>query len=126
MNISWLPDVKAPHRSRPRRWCPKGVPRRRRGSNRERESSPHARKLLDKTTLVSLPFFSGADHIRRQVYRVDTHGREYWEGQGFPGYVTVAIGTIADPNFPGPTISVQTSLGHSSARYATQAHAKAG
>ena len=36
-------DVKAPHRSRPRRWCPKGVPRRRRGSNRERESSPAKR-----------------------------------------------------------------------------------
>jgi len=29
----------------------------------------------------------------------------YWEGQGFPGYVMVAIGTFADPNFPGPTIS---------------------
>src|SRR4029453_11649653 len=43
MNISWLPDVKAPHRSRPRRWCPKGVPRRRRGSNRERERSPAKR-----------------------------------------------------------------------------------
>ena len=54
----------------------------------------------------------------------------YWEGQSFPGYVAVAIGTFADPNFPGPTISVwedsQTSLGHSPARHATQAHAKAG
>jgi len=30
----------------------------------------------------------------------------YWEGQGFPGYVAIAIGTFADPNFPGPTISV--------------------
>jgi hypothetical protein len=30
----------------------------------------------------------------------------YWEGQGFPGYVAVAIGTFADPNFPAPTISV--------------------
>ena len=29
----------------------------------------------------------------------------YWEGQGFPGYVVVAIGGFADPKFPGPTIS---------------------
>jgi len=36
-------DVKAPHRSRPRRWCPKDVTRRRRGSNRERERSPAKR-----------------------------------------------------------------------------------
>ena len=24
----------------------------------------------------------------------------YWEGEGFPGYVAVAIGNFADPNFP--------------------------
>ena len=30
----------------------------------------------------------------------------YWEGEGFPGYVAVAIGTFADPNFPAPTIAV--------------------
>ena len=28
----------------------------------------------------------------------------YWEGEGFPGYVAVAIGSFADPNFPAPTI----------------------
>jgi hypothetical protein len=28
----------------------------------------------------------------------------YWEGEGFPGYVAVAIGAFADPNFPAPTI----------------------
>src|SRR5262249_35380439 len=27
----------------------------------------------------------------------------YWEGEGFPGYVAVAIGSFADPNFPAPT-----------------------
>ena len=27
-----------------------------------------------------------------------------WEGEGFPGYVAVAIGNFADPNFPAPTI----------------------
>jgi len=30
----------------------------------------------------------------------------YWEGEGFPGYVAVAIGTFADPHFPPPTIAV--------------------
>jgi hypothetical protein len=29
----------------------------------------------------------------------------YWEGHGFPDHVAVAIGTFADPNFPGPAIS---------------------
>jgi hypothetical protein len=30
----------------------------------------------------------------------------YWEGQGFPGLVAVAIGTFADASFPAPTVSV--------------------
>jgi hypothetical protein len=30
----------------------------------------------------------------------------YWEGQGFPGLVAVAIGTFADQTFPAPTVSV--------------------
>jgi len=30
----------------------------------------------------------------------------YWEGEGFPGYVAVAVGNFADPNFPMPTIAV--------------------
>ena len=29
----------------------------------------------------------------------------YWQGQGFPGYVVVAIATFADPKFPAPSIS---------------------
>ena len=33
----------------------------------------------------------------------------YWENEGFPGYVTVAIGNFADPNFPAPTIAVWES-----------------
>ena len=33
----------------------------------------------------------------------------YWESEGFPGYVAVAIGTFADPNFPAPTIAVWES-----------------
>jgi hypothetical protein len=27
----------------------------------------------------------------------------YWEGEGLPGYVAIAIGNFADPNFPAPT-----------------------
>ena len=30
----------------------------------------------------------------------------YWEHDGFPGYVIIAIGNFADPNFPAPTIAV--------------------
>jgi hypothetical protein len=30
----------------------------------------------------------------------------YWESEGFPGYIIVAIGNFADPNFPAPTIAV--------------------
>lgn len=30
----------------------------------------------------------------------------FWENEGFPGHVMVAIGGFADPNFPAPTIAV--------------------
>jgi hypothetical protein len=30
----------------------------------------------------------------------------YWEGQGFPEYIAVAVGNFADPSFPAPTIAV--------------------
>jgi hypothetical protein len=36
----------------------------------------------------------------------------YWEGEGFPGYVAVAIGNFADPNFPAPTIAVWEESPH--------------
>jgi len=36
----------------------------------------------------------------------------YWEGEGFPGYVVVAIGSFADPNFPAPTIAVWEESRH--------------
>ena len=36
----------------------------------------------------------------------------YWEGEGFPGYVVVAIGNFADPNFPAPTIAVWEDSRH--------------
>jgi hypothetical protein len=37
----------------------------------------------------------------------------YWENEGFPGYITVAIGNFADPNFPAPTIAVREKTRHS-------------
>jgi hypothetical protein len=36
----------------------------------------------------------------------------YWESEGFPGYVAVAIGNFADPNFPRPTIAVWEESRH--------------
>ena len=36
----------------------------------------------------------------------------YWESEGFPGYVAVAIGNFADPNFPAPTIAVWEETRH--------------
>ena len=36
----------------------------------------------------------------------------YWEGEGFPGYVAIAIGTFADPSFPPPTIAVWEESRH--------------
>ena len=33
-------------------------------------------------------------------------------GEGFPGYVAVAIGNFADPNFPAPTIAVWEESRH--------------
>jgi hypothetical protein len=36
----------------------------------------------------------------------------YWEGEGFPGYVAVAIGNFADSNFPAPTIAVWEESRH--------------
>jgi hypothetical protein len=36
----------------------------------------------------------------------------YWEGQGFPGYVAVAIGAFADQHFPPPTIAVWEESRH--------------
>src|ERR1700750_1147792 len=36
----------------------------------------------------------------------------YWESEGFPGYVAVAIGNFADSNFPAPTIAVWEGARH--------------
>ena len=36
----------------------------------------------------------------------------FWDNEGFPGHVTVAIGNFADPNFPAPTIGVWEETRH--------------
>lgn len=36
----------------------------------------------------------------------------YWEGEGFPGFVAIAIGTFADPDFPAPTLSIWETVRH--------------
>ncbi|HLH96324.1 MAG TPA: GFA family protein [Xanthobacteraceae bacterium] len=36
----------------------------------------------------------------------------YWENEGFPGLVAVAIGNFADPSFPAPTIAVWEESRH--------------
>ena len=36
----------------------------------------------------------------------------YWESEGFPGNVAVAIGNFADPSFPAPTIAVWKESRH--------------
>ena len=36
----------------------------------------------------------------------------FWENAGFPGLVSVAIGNLADPSFPGPTLAVWEESRH--------------
>ena len=53
----------------------------------------------------------------------------YWEGEGFPGYVAVAIGSFADPDFPAPAIAVWEETpprGLVAARHAAEAHGETG
>src|SRR4029077_17398367 len=54
----------------------------------------------------------------------------FWENEGFPGHVTVAIGNFADPNFPAPNVSVweesRHPLGRLTARHTAQACGEAG
>ena len=54
----------------------------------------------------------------------------YWENEGFPGHVMVAIGNFADPTFPAPTIAsvggVTPLVGLVTVRYAGKSRQKAG
>lgn len=36
----------------------------------------------------------------------------YWEADGIPGFVTVAVGAFADPSFPPPHVSVYEERQH--------------
>ena len=44
----------------------------------------------------------------------------YWVAVALPGFVTVALGAFADPNFPPPTVSVYEQRKHPWALTATQ------
>ncbi len=54
----------------------------------------------------------------------------YWESEGFPGYVAVAIGNFADPAFPRADHrgvgGSAPSLARFATRHAAQAHGQAG
>jgi hypothetical protein len=51
--------------------------------------------------------------VSRQPPQVVCGSTVYWQGQGFPGMIGVAIGAFADPTFPPPTISVWEETRHS-------------
>jgi hypothetical protein len=36
----------------------------------------------------------------------------FWENDGFPGHISVAIGNFADPTFPAPTVAVWEETRH--------------
>jgi hypothetical protein len=36
----------------------------------------------------------------------------FWENDGFPGHVSIAIGNFADPTFPAPTVAVWEETRH--------------
>ncbi|MEZ4449675.1 MAG: GFA family protein [Nannocystaceae bacterium] len=36
----------------------------------------------------------------------------FWEADAIPGFVSVAVGAFADPEFPPPTVSVYAELAH--------------
>jgi len=36
----------------------------------------------------------------------------YWESESFPGYIAVAVGNFADPDFPAPSIAVWEQSRH--------------
>ena len=36
----------------------------------------------------------------------------YWTSESFPGFVVIAIGNFADPDFPAPTIAVWEATRH--------------
>jgi hypothetical protein len=36
----------------------------------------------------------------------------YWDSDGIPGFITVAVGAFADPSFPAPRVSVYNGRRH--------------
>jgi hypothetical protein len=46
----------------------------------------------------------------------------YWENEGLPGYILVAVGNFADPNFPAPTVVVWEQSRHPWIRLPADGH----
>ena len=46
----------------------------------------------------------------------------YWENEGLAGYILVAVGNFADPNFPAPTVVVWEQSRHPWIRLPADGH----
>ena len=46
----------------------------------------------------------------------------YWENEGLPGYILVAVGNFADPNVPAPTVVVWEQSRHPWIRLPADGH----
>jgi type 1 fimbriae regulatory protein FimE len=68
-------------------------------------------RMVQRTGVAArLPFQVHPHMLRHSTgYKLANDGqdtRSLAQSEGFPGYVAVAIGNFADPNFPAPTIAV--------------------
>ena len=71
----------------------------------------HWANLLD--AVCARPFDTNIYQAEQLVTFCPTCGfTVYWEGESFPGYVAVATGNFADPNFPAPTIAAWEESRH--------------
>jgi hypothetical protein len=79
--------------------------------------SNQARFRLDQVTFAgkSMQWMRTAESGNAMTYHFcPTCGSTlYWENDGLPGQVTVAVGNFADPGFPAPTIAVWEESRHS-------------
>src|SRR3546814_17181353 len=48
----------------------------------------------------------GSGAVARFRFCGDCGATVYWESDGVPGFVTVAVGSFSDPDFPTPQMSV--------------------
>ena len=58
----------------------------------------------------------------RSYFCPDCGSTVYWENEGLPGYILVAVGNFADPNFPAPTVVVWEQSRHPWIRLPADGH----